>query len=115
MPNTVVTKGTAFLYGISGSVTSLTVQSYTVSTSFAKTDEAQDANGQVVGVRMSDKRQNLSLEGLVPSAYTGAIGDNLSFTGNGIAFAGHITQIEERGTNNGFMRISVTAIDYEAF
>ena len=115
MPNTVVTKGTAFIYGIAGTVTSLTVQSYTVSTSFAKTDEAQDANGQVVGVRMSDKRQNLSLEGLVPSAYTGAIGDNLSFTGNGIAFAGHITQIEERGTNNGFMRISVTAIDYEAF
>jgi len=115
MPNTVVTKGTAFIYGIAGTVTSLTVQSYTVSTSFAKTDEAQDANGQVVGVRMSDKRQNLSVEGLVPSAYTGAIGDNLSFTGNGIAFAGHITQIEERGTNNGFMRISVTAIDYEAF
>jgi hypothetical protein len=115
MPNTVVTKGTAFLYGISGSVTSLTVQSYTVSTSFAKTDEAMDANGQVVGVRMSDKRQNLSIEGLVPSAYSGAIGDNLSFTGNTIAFAGHITNIEERGTNNGFMRVSITAIDYEAF
>jgi hypothetical protein len=115
MPNTVVTKGTAFIYGISGSVTSLTVQSYTVSTSFAKTDEAMDANGQVVGVRMMDKRQNLSIEGLVPSAYSGAIGDNLSFTGNTIAFAGHITNIEERGTNNGFMRVSITAIDYEAF
>lgn len=115
MPSTVVTKGTAFIYGIAGTVTNLTVQSYTVSTSFAKTDEAMDANGQVVGVRMSDKRQNLSVEGLVPSSYTAAIGDNLSFTGNGIAFAGHITQIEERGTNNGYMRISVTAVDYEAF
>ena len=115
MPNTVVTKGTAFLYGISGSVTSLTVQSYTVSTAFAKTDEAMDANGQVVGVRMMDKRQNLSIEGLVPSAYSGAVGDNLSYTGNTIVFAGHITQIEERGTNNGFLRVSITAIDFEAF
>jgi len=115
MPSTVVTKGTAFIYGVAGTVTSLTVQSYTVSTSFAKTDEAMDSNGQVVGVRMSDKRQNLSIEGLVPSAYSGAIGDNLSFTGNTIAFAGHITNIEERGTNNGFMRVSITAIDYEAF
>jgi len=115
MPSTVVTKGTAFIYGVAGTVTSLTVQSYTVSTSFAKTDEAMDANGQVVGVRMSDKRQNLSIEGLVPSAYSGAIGDNLSFTGNTIAFAGHITNIEERGTNNGFMRVSITAVDYEAF
>jgi hypothetical protein len=51
----------------------------------------------------------------VPSAYSGAIGDNLSFTGNTIVFAGHITNIEERGTNNGFMRVSITAIDYEAF
>jgi hypothetical protein len=115
MSNTVVTKGTAFIYGIAGTVTSLTVQSYTVSTSFAKTDEAMDANGQVVGVRMSDKRQNLSIEGLVPSAYSGAIGDNLSYTGNTIVFSGHITNIEERGTNNGFMRVSITAIDYEAF
>jgi hypothetical protein len=64
---------------------------------------------------MSDKRQNLSIEGLVPSAYSGVVGDNLSFTGNTIVFAGHITNIEERGTNNGFMRVSITAIDYEAF
>ena len=115
MPSTVVTKGTAFIYGVAGTVTSLTVQSYTVSTSFAKTDEAMDANGQVVGVRMSDRRQNLSIEGLVPSAYSGVIGDNLSYTGNTIVFAGHITNIEERGTITGFMRVSITAIDYEAF
>jgi len=109
-----VTKGTAHIYGINGSVTGLTVQSYTVSNSWANADEVTNAQGEVIAVRYSDRRTNLSVEGLVPTSYGGAIGDALSFTGNGIVFAaGCITQIEERGEAKGFMRISVTAVDYE--
>ena len=115
MANTVVTKGTAHIHGVAGTVTGLTVQSYTVSTSFANNEEVTDAQGNVLGVRMSDKRQNLTIEGLVPTSYSGTIGSDLTFTGNGISFAGHITQIEERGEAKGFMRISVTAVDYEGF
>ena len=115
MANTVVTKGTAHIHGVAGTVTGLTVQSYTVSTSFSNNEEVTDAQGNVLGVRMSDKRQNLTIEGLVPSSYTGAVGADLSFTGNGIVFAGHITQIEERGEAKGFMRVSITAVDYEGF
>lgn len=115
MANTVVTKGTAHIHGVAGTVTGLTIQSYTVSTSFANNEEITGADGQVLGVRMSDKRQSLSIEGLVPSTYTGTVGSDLTFTGNGITFAGHITQIEEKGEAKGFMRISVTAVDYEAF
>jgi hypothetical protein len=108
-----VVKGTAHVYGINGSVTGLTVQSYTVSRSFANADEVVDKDGLVIGVRYSDERTNLTVEGLVPTSYSAAIGDNLTFTGNGIAFSGHITNIEERGEAKGFMRISVTGIDYE--
>lgn len=115
MANTVVTKGTAFIHGVAGTVTGLTVQSYTVSTSFANNEEVTDAQGNVLGVRMSDKRQNLTIEGLVPTSYSGTVGSDISFTGNGIAFAGHITQIEERGEAKGFMRVSITAVDYEGF
>jgi hypothetical protein len=108
------TKGTAHIYGIAGTVTGLTVQSYTVSTSWANADEVVNSVGEVIAVRYSDKRVNLTVEGLVPSSYSAAIGDALSFTGNGVAFtAGHITQIEERGEAKGFMRISVTAVDFE--
>ena len=108
-----VVKGTAHIHGINGTVTGLTVQSYTVSRSFANADEVVDKDGMVIAVRYYDERTNLSVEGLVPSSYTAAIGDALSFTGNGIAFSGHITNIEERGEAKGFMRISVTGVDYE--
>jgi hypothetical protein len=108
-----VVKGTAHIHGINGTVTGLTVQSYTVSRSFANADEVVDKDGLVIGVRYYDERTNLTVEGLVPTSYSGVIGDNLSFTGNGIAFSGHITQIEERGEAKGFMRVVVTGIDYE--
>lgn len=108
-----IVKGTAHIHGINGSVSGLTVQSYTVSRSFANADEVTDKDGMVIAVRYYDERTNLTVEGLVPTSYSAAIGDSLTFTGNGIAFSGHITQIEERGEAKGFMRISVTGVDYE--
>lgn len=108
-----VTKGTAHIYGISGTVTGLTVQSYSVGKSFANADEVTDKNGLVIAVRYSDERTSLTVEGLVPASYSASIGDNLSFTGNGIAFTGHIVSIEERGEAKGFMRISITGQDFE--
>lgn len=108
-----VTKGTAHIHGINGTITGLTVQSYTVSKSFANSDEVTNAVGVVIGVKMYDERTTLQVEGLVPSTYSASIGDALSFTGNGIAFSGFIQTIEERGEAKGYMRISVSAIDYE--
>jgi hypothetical protein len=109
-----VTKGTAHIWGIAGTVSGLTVTSYTVSKSYANADEILNQLGEVIGVRYSDLRVTLSVEGLVPSTYSASPGDALSFTGNGIAFtAGHIQSVEERGEAKGFMRISVTAVDYE--
>ena len=108
-----VTKGTAHIHGINGTITGLTIQSYTVSKSFANSDEVTNAAGVVIGVKMYDERTTLSVEGLVPTAYSAAIGDALTFTGNGIAFSGFIQTLEERGEAKGYMRISVSAIDYE--
>jgi len=108
-----VTKGTAHIHGINGTITGLTVQSYTVSKSFANSDEVTNAVGVVIGVKMYDERTTLQVEGLVPTTYSANIGDALSFTGNGIAFSGFIQSIEERGEAKGYMRISVSAIDYE--
>jgi hypothetical protein len=108
------TKGTAHIYGVSGTITGLTVQSYTVTKSWANADEVTNSVGEVIAVRYSDKRVNLTIEGLVPSTYSQEPGDTLSFTGNNIAFTnGHITQVEERGEAKGFMRVSITAIDFE--
>lgn len=106
-------KGTAHIFGIDGSVSGLTVQSYSTGKSFANADEVTDSQGIVIGVRYSDERVSLSVEGLVPSSYSFTIGDSLSFTGNNMAFSGHITQLEERGEAKGYMRVSITAIQYE--
>jgi hypothetical protein len=108
-----IVKGTAHIHGVAGTVTGLTVQSYSVSRSFANADEVVDKDGLVIAVRYYDERTSLTVEGLVPSAYSAVIGDNLTFTGNGIAFSGHITSIAEAGEAKGFMRITVTGIDYE--
>lgn len=109
----VKTQGTAHIYGVNGTVSGLTVQSYTTSKSYGNADEVVDGTGKVIAVRYSDERTNLTVEGLVPSSFTAAIGSVLSFTGNGLAFSGHITQIEERGEAKGFMRISITGVQYE--
>jgi hypothetical protein len=108
-----IVKGTAHIHGVAGTVTGLTVQSYSVSRSFANADEVVDKDGMVIAVRYYDERTSLTVEGLVPTTYSAAIGDNLTFTGNGIAFSGHITSIAEAGEAKGFMRITVTGIDYE--
>jgi hypothetical protein len=108
-----VTKGTAHIHGINGTITGLTIQSYTVSKSFANADEVTNASGVVIGVKMYDERTTLNVEGLVPTTYSGGPGDQLSFTGNGIAFTGFIQSVEERGEAKGYMRVSITAIDYE--
>ena len=107
------TQGTAHIYGTAGTVTGLTVQSYTTSISYGNADEVTNALGEVIAVRYSDERKNLTVEGLVPTSYAVTIGTKIDFTGNGYAFSGHITQIEERGEAKGFMRISVTAAQYE--
>lgn len=108
------TQGTAFIHGVDGTVSGITVQSYTISTSHANADEVVNSQGIVVGVRYSDVRHNLSVEGLVATGYSGTIGNALTFSGMaGLDFDGHILTIEERGEAKGYVRISLTAIQYE--
>jgi hypothetical protein len=111
-----VTKGTAYVYGISGTVTGITVQSYTVTRSFELDDKVQDETGKTVTHRLDGRTNELSLEGVLTSAATFvlSIGDKIVFAGNEVAFTGCITRIEDRGQNKGFTLISLSATEYEA-
>jgi hypothetical protein len=111
-----VTKGTAYVYGISGTVTGITVQSYTVTRSFELDDKVQDETGKTVTHRLDGRTNELSLEGVLTSAATFvlSIGDKIIFAGNEVAFTGCITRIEDRGQNKGFTLISLSATEYEA-
>lgn len=109
-----VTKGTAHVYGVAGTVTNLTVQSYTINRSFELNDTVSDETGKTVTHRVDGRMNEISIEGvLVSSTFSLAIGDRLQFTGNEITFDGLITRIEDRGTNKGFSLISVSATSYE--
>lgn len=112
MPSPVI-KGQAVINGIDGTATGLLVQSYTFSETYNGKEEIVGQDGVVVGIRYFDLRKSLSLEGVVPTTYAYAAGDNLSFTGNQKAFAGAIESVEERGEARGAMRVSITATEYE--
>jgi len=104
------------VYGISGTVTGITVQSYTVTRSFELDDKVQDETGKTVTHRLDGRTNELSLEGVLTSAATFvlSIGDKIVFAGNEVAFTGCITRIEDRGQNKGFTLISLSATEYEA-
>ena len=109
-----VSKGTAHVYGISGTVSNITVQSYTVSRSFELDDKVAGEHGRTITHRMDGRTNEISLEGVLQSSsFSLAIGDRLQFTGNEITFDGAITRIEDRGQAKGFSLISITAVSFE--
>lgn len=110
-----VVKGTAHVYGISGTVSNITVQSYTISRSFERDDKVEDASGLTITHRLDGRTNELSIEGVLQNStsFTIAIGDRLQFAGNEITFDGVITRLEDRGQNKGFSLISLTAVSYE--
>lgn len=109
-----VVKGTAHVYGISGTVSNITVQSYTISRSFERDDKVEDASGLTITHRLDGRTNEISIEGVLQSnSFSVAIGDRLQFVGNEITFDGVVTRLEDRGQNKGFSLISLTAVSYE--
>ena len=109
-----VSKGTAHVYGITGTVSNITVQSYTVSRSFELDDKVAGEHGRTITHRVDGRTNEISIEGVLQSAsFSVAIGDRLQFAGNEIAFDGMVTRIEDRGQAKGFSLISLTAVSYE--
>jgi len=109
-----VTKGTAHVYGISGTVSNITVQSYTVSRSPELDDKVAGEHGRTITHRIDGRTNELSLEGVLQSnSFSLAIGDRLQFTGNEITFDGMVTRIEDRGQAKGFSLVSISAVSFE--
>lgn len=109
-----VVKGTAHVYGISGTVSNITVQSYTISRSFERDDKVEDASGLTIAHRLDGRTNEISIEGVLQtSTFSISIGDRLQFAGNEISFDGVVTRLEDRGQNKGFSLISLSAVSYE--
>ena len=118
-----VSKGVTCLYGVAGTVTNLYVQSYSVSSSFNNEDMVQDESGITKTCRYDDRKSEITVEGIVKVGTVPQLGASFSFTLNAdtaypsgsasTSFAGWVTKVDEKGGNKEFVKVSVTAVDYE--
>jgi len=118
-----VNKGTTCLYGVAGTVTNLFVQSYSVSSSFNNEDMVQDESGITKTCRYDDRKSEITVEGIVKVGTVPELGGSFSFTLNAntayptgspsVSFSGWVTKVDEKGGNKEFVKVSVTAVDYE--
>ena len=119
-----VSTGTSCTYGIAGTVTNLFVQSYTISASFNNEGLVQNESGLTSTARYDDRKTELTVEGIVKSGASPVLGVTLSFTGAASAaypsgsasnsFVGTVTKVEEVGSSKDFVKVKVTAVDFEA-
>jgi hypothetical protein len=118
-----VTKGVTCLYGVAGTVTNLYVQSYSISASFNNEDMVQDEAGLTKTWRADDRKTEITVEGIVKASSVPVLGASFSFTVSAetsypsgsatSSFAGWVTKVDEKGGNKEFVKVSVTAVDYE--
>ena len=118
-----INNGTTCLYGVAGTVTTLYVQSYSLSSSFNAEATVVDETGLTKTHRLDDRKSEITIEGICKTSTMPTLGAAISFTLNAataypagaasVSFAGTITKIDEKGSNKGFTAVTVTAIDYE--
>jgi hypothetical protein len=118
-----VSKGVTCLYGVAGTVTNLYVQSYSISASFNNEDMVQDETGITKTWRADDRKTEITVEGIVKASAVPVLGASFSFTVSAetsypsgsatSSFAGWVTKVDEKGGNKEFVKVSVTAVDYE--
>jgi hypothetical protein len=118
-----ISTGTTCIYGIAGTVSNLFVQSYSISSSFNSEATVVDEDGLTKTARYDDRKTEITIEGIAKTTSIPALGATLSFTVNtasaypagsaSASFVGTITKVDDRGSNQGFTSVSITAVDYE--
>jgi hypothetical protein len=118
-----ISTGTTCLYAISGTVSNLFVQSYSLSSSFNAEAMVVDEAGLTKTHRLDDRKTEITIEGIAKTATMPVLGATLAFTVNtasaypagsaSASFSGVITKIDDKGSNKGFTAVTVTAIDFE--
>ena len=118
-----ISNGTTCVYGISGTVSNLFVQSYSLSSSFNAESMVINEAGLTVTHRLDDRKSEITIEGIAKTGSVPILGATLSFTVNtssaypagsaSASFSGVITKVDDKGSSQGFTSVSVTAIDFE--
>ena len=103
--------GVAHFFGLRGTTTYMTVQSDSITESFALDVEVADEDGKVITDRLDDRRKEITLDGVLLA--TDALPTNgTQFTYNSIQYI--LKSIDDKGTNKDFRKVSVKGIKYES-
>jgi hypothetical protein len=99
------TKGTAHLFGASGTVSNATVLSFRETLSPAVSEFTEDESGVVIEHRLDDLTQDASITIRQRSGYTApAIGTTVTY--NTVAY--YVVSVEKSEQNKGFREITLT-------
>jgi len=102
--------GVAHFFGLRGTSVYMTVQSDSITQSFALDVEVANETGVVITDRLDDRRKEITLDGVLLLA--DAIPANgTKFTYNSVEYI--IKSIDDKGTNKDYRKVSVKGIKYE--
>ena len=102
--------GVAHIYGLYGNITYMTVQSDSITDTFALDVEVADEEGRVITDRLDDRRLEVTIEGVILASGTQPTNGS-QFLYNGVNYI--IKSIDDKGTNKDFRKLSVKGIKYQ--
>lgn len=118
-----VNTGTVCLFGVSGTVTNVFVQSYSVNATFNLSGTVADETGLTKTARYDDRKTEITVDGICKTDTMPTLGASFSFTigadtaypsgSKSVSYVGTITAIALKGTNKDFTAVTITAVDYE--
>jgi hypothetical protein len=104
-------QGTAHLFGMSGTIGSATVLSFSDSNTFGLVETTVDENGRTIEWRGDDRQNDVTIEIRMQSGYSvPTLGDVISY--NSVSY--FLTGINKNEVSNGFRILSLSLKDYEA-
>jgi hypothetical protein len=103
--------GVAHFFGLRGTETYMTIQSDSITESFALDVEVAGVDGKVITDRLDDRRHEITLDGVLKASDTLPT-NGTQFTYNGIQYI--LKSIDDKGTNKDFRKVSVKGIKYES-
>jgi len=102
--------GVAHFFGLRGIGTYMTMQSDSIAESFKLDVEVADEYGVVITDRLDDRFVEITLEGVLKAS------DEIPTNGTQMSWGGRtyiIKNIEDKGTNKDFRKVSVKAVKYQ--
>lgn len=103
--------GVIHIFGVKGTVSTLTVQSDDFDYKYALDVEVKDESGVVITDRLDDERTEVSIDGTMKGTGTeDLIGGE--YTYGGVTFI--VKGVTDRGTNSDYRKVTIKGVKYQS-